>query len=321
MNLLVTGGTGFVGGALLARLAEEPDVNLAATVRRTDTRFAPNIRPVPVPAFDRTLDCEKQLRAIDAIVHLVARVHVMRESAADALGAFRRVNVDGTLALAKQAANAGVRRFVFVSSIKVNGESTAPGRPFAPDQSVAPVDPYGRSKWEAEEGLRDIARVTGMEIVVIRPPLVYGPGVGANFLAMMKWLHKGSLLPLGAVTQNRRSLVAVSNLVDLIAKCSRHTAAAGQTFLVSDAEDLSTADLLKRLGRALGTPPRLIAVPVPLLRMGATLVGRSDIADRLLGSLVVDISKTSELLGWHPPVGVDRELEATARHYLEGAHK
>jgi len=318
MNIFVTGGTGFVGRALLAKLAELPDNRLSATVRRPDAILGAGIAAVPVVDFDGSLDCESKLQSVDVVIHLAARVHVMRETSADALAAFRRVNVEGTLALAQQAARAGVRRFIFLSSIKVNGERTPSGRPFSADQPVAPLDDYARSKWGAEQGLKRIGAATGMEVVIIRPPLVYGPGVGANFLAMMKWLQKGVVLPFGAVTENRRSLVAVRNLVDLMATCTRHPRAAGETFLVSDGDDLSTAELLERLGRALGKPARLLAIPVPLLRLSARMLGRADLADRLLGSLVVDASHTRQVLDWQPPFHVDGEFAATARHFLNG---
>jgi len=241
----------------------------------------------------------------------------MNEDAGDPLAEFRRVNVDGTLRLARQAAEAGVRRFVFVSSIKVNGEHSQPGHPFTADEIPAPGDPYGVSKCEAEAGLRALSQETGMEVVIIRPPLVYGPGVKANFLAMMRWLQRGVPLPLGGVTANRRSLVFLDNLVDLIVTCIDHPAAANQTFLVSDDEDLSTAALLRRMAAALGRPARLVPVPAGLIVFGAKLIGRPGIAQRLCGSLQVDIGKTKAFLGWAPPISVDEGLRRTAEHWLE----
>jgi nucleoside-diphosphate-sugar epimerase len=242
----------------------------------------------------------------------------MRDDVANPLKEFRQVNVDGTLRLAREAAAAGVRRFVFISSIKVNGESTLPGRPFTADQTPAPSDPYGVSKWEAEQRLRELANETGMEVVTIRPVLVYGPDVKANFLNMMKWLHKGIPLPLGAI-HNKRSLVALDNLVDLIVTCIDHPKAANQTFLVSDDEDLSTTDLLYKMGRALGRPARLVPIPSWMLLRVGTMLGKRPIAQRLCGSLQVDIGKTRELLGWQPPVGVDNGLHQTAEHFLAQA--
>jgi nucleoside-diphosphate-sugar epimerase len=254
------------------------------------------------------------LQGIDVVVHTAARVHVMKDSSEDPLAEYRRVNVEGSLALARQAASAGVRRFIFLSSIKVNGEQTDPGHPFTVEDEPGPVDPYGRSKWETEQALHVLAQETGLEIVVIRPPLVYGPGVRANFLAMMCWLHRRVPLPLGAV-ENQRSLVARDNLVDLIATCIDHPAAANEVFLVSDGEDVSTAELLRRLGQAIGRPARLIPVPIPLLKGVASVLGKQAVADRLLGSLQVDIEKTRSRLDWAPPVCVDDGLRKTADHF------
>jgi nucleoside-diphosphate-sugar epimerase len=246
------------------------------------------------------------------VLHLAARVHVMNDTSADPLQAFREANTQATLRLGRQAAAMGVRRFVFVSSIKVNGEATRQGRPFTANDAAAPEDPYGMSKAEAEAGLRQIATETGMEIAIVRPPLVYGPGVKANFAALIHALRRGLPLPLGSVTNNRRSLVALDNLVDLLLTCIDHPAAANQTFLVSDGEDLSTTGLLQRLGLAMGRPARLIPVPPALLRLGATLIGKGDVAQRLLGNLQVDIAHTRHTLGWAPPVSVDEGLRRAA---------
>ena len=221
----------------------------------------------------------------------------------------------GTLNFARQAASAGVNRFVFLSSIKVNGEQTQFGQRYTPNDTPNPSDPYGISKCEAEEGLRRIAEETGMEVVIIRPPLVYGPGVKANFLSMMRWLSKGVPLPLGAI-RNQRSLVALDNLLDFIHTCLDHPAAANQTFLVSDGEDISTTDLLRRLAHALNVPARLLPVPQGLLEWGAKMLGRGDLSQRLCASLQVDISKARTLLGWQPPVTVDMALRRTAEHFL-----
>jgi nucleoside-diphosphate-sugar epimerase len=222
------------------------------------------------------------------------------------------VNVETTLQLASQAAACGVKRFIFISSIKVNGEQTEPGRPFRPDDTPAPQDPYGISKMEAEAGLREVAQETGMEVVIIRPPLVYGPGVKANFASMVKWLQRGVPLPLGAI-HNCRSLVALDNLVDLIITCIHHPAAANQTFLVSDGEDVSTTELLRRMGAALGRPARLLPVPQQMLEWGAALAGKRDMAQRLFSSLQVDMDKTRQLLGWAPPVSLEQGLLQVAQ--------
>lgn len=312
MTVLVTGATGFVGQALVGRLAADA-VPVRAAVRNPVQLAGAQV--VAVGDIGPRTDWRTALAGVDCVVHLAARVHVMREQAADPLAEFRKVNVDGTLALARQAAAAGVRRFIFISSIKVSGESTAPGRPFAADDVPAPVDPYGISKLEAERGLSALAAETRMEVVIIRPVLVYGPGVKANFRSMMAWLRRGMPLPLGAI-HNQRSLVALDNLVDMIVTCLDHPAAAGQVFLVSDGEDLSTTGLLRRMGVALGKPARLLPVPATWLGGAARLLGRGDVAQRLCGSLQVDIEKTRRLLGWTPPVTVDEALRKTARHFL-----
>lgn len=240
----------------------------------------------------------------------------MDEKANDPLTAFRMVNVEGTLNLARHAAAAGVKRFVFISSVKVNGEGTSVGHPYTADDVPAPADPYGISKYEAEQELLALTTVTGMEVVIIRPVLVYGPGVKANMLSMMRWLHREIPLPLGAI-DNRRSLVSIDNLVDLIVTCLDHPAAANQIFLASDGEDVSTTDLLRRMSACLGHPARLLPVPAGLLHCMAVLFGKSAVSQRLLGSLQVDIEKNRRLLGWSPPVTLNQALLSTARHFLE----
>ncbi|WP_429884717.1 UDP-glucose 4-epimerase family protein [Geoalkalibacter halelectricus] len=304
--ILLTGATGFVGSGLCSRLkAEGRDIRRA--VRRQssegDTQAVGDIGP--------DTSWGKALNGIDTVIHLAARAHIMNDGASDPLREFRRVNVDGTLNLARQAAASGTKRFIFLSTIKVNGEQTPPGLPFTENSRSAPEDPYGISKHEAEQGLVEIARETGMEIVIIRPPLVYGPGVKGNFASMMRWIAKGIPLPLGAI-HNQRSLIALDNLVDFIITCIDHPAA-NQTFLVADGEDLSTTDLLRRVGQAMGKPARLIPVPMGLLKAGAALLGKKAMAQRLYGNLQVDTSKAREVLGWVPPVSVDAGLKkATA---------
>lgn len=315
MKLLITGGTGFVGRGVLHRVVSDGQWEIRCALRRPDAELPRGVETVTVGDLSADTDWSRALAGVDAIVHAAARVHVMSEHAADPLAEFRRVNVAGTLALAREAARAGVRRFVFVSSIKVNGERTPAGRPFRADDVPAPIDPYGISKLEAERELRDLARATGMEVTIVRPVLVYGPGVKANFRSMMGWLRRGIPLPLGAV-HNARSLVALDNLVDLIVLCVSHPNAANQTFLVSDGEDLSTTALLERTAAALGVRARLLPVPAGLMSMAAHALGKRAVAQRLFGSLQVDITQTRERLGWSPPIGVDEGLARAAAAFL-----
>jgi nucleoside-diphosphate-sugar epimerase len=315
MRVLVTGATGFVGRAVASRLLLDSGVVVRAAARRPPADPAPSpVERALVEDLGPHTDWRAALDEVDAIVHTAARVHVMRDVSADPLAEFRRVNVDGTLALARQAAAAGVRRFVFISSIKVNGEATKPDRPYRARDVPAPMDPYGMSKLEAEQGLREIAASTTLQVSIIRPVLVYGPGVKGNFRSMLRWIRRGIPLPLGAV-DNRRSLVALENLVDLIATCLRHESAANRTFLVSDGEDLSTPELLRRAGEALGTRTRLVPVAPALLKGIARMVGRENVAARLCDSLQVDISETRAILGWQPPVPVRDALAATVAEF------
>ena len=316
--ILITGATGFVGGALARRLAADHAFGgVVAAVRRKAVAWPEVLRQVEVGDLLHISDWSMALKGVNAVVHCAARVHVMNDDATNALQAYREVNVSGTVNLARQAAMAGIRRFVFVSSIKVNGEFTEAGQPFTADDLPAPKDPYAVSKHEAEELLRLIATETGMEIVIIRPPLVYGPGVKANFESMIRLLARGLPLPLSGATQNRRSLVALDNLVDLIVTCLKHPAAANQTFLVSDGEDLSTAELFKRMGAAMGQPARLFYMPPALLKFVATVVNKSGIYDRLCGSLQLDITRTRQLLGWTPHVSIDEGLRRAAEGFSQ----
>jgi nucleoside-diphosphate-sugar epimerase len=301
-QILITGATGFVGSRLCQIAAEK-----GFSVRRA-LRWDNGHGGLVVGDIGPDTDWSGALKDIDVVVHLAARVHVMEDAAKDSLSEFRRTNVDGTLNLAKQAAKAGVKRLVFLSSIKVNGEATRPGQPFTNQDKPDPHDPYALSKHEAEEALRRVEKDTGLEVVIIRPPLVYGPGVKANFLRLIQAVQKGVFLPLGKVN-NKRSLVALDNLVDLILTCLKHPAAAGQTFLVSDGQDLSTPGLIRKIARAMGKKARLLPVPPYLLRLAGRIMGKSAEVERLSGSLQVDIGHTCETLGWKPVVSVDEQLK------------
>lgn len=305
--ILVTGANGFVGKRLVEAVVELGYMAKKAT--RND-----HADSITVGEIDGQTDWQLALNNVDIVVHTAARVHVMDELESEPLVEFRRVNVDGTLNLARQAAASGVKRFIFISSIKVNGEKTTVGHPFSADDVPSPSDPYGISKHEAEQGLRLLSQQTGMEIVIIRPPLIYGPGVKANFRSMMLWLSRGVPLPLGLI-RNQRSLVFIENLIDLIVLCSDHPAAANQTFLVSDGEDLSTTDLLRKMGFALHAPARLFPVPSAFIIFLARMLGKGDVARRLCESLQVDIFKTRSLLGWSPKLSVDEGLSKTAQGF------
>jgi len=254
-----------------------------------------------------TTDWSYALEEVSVVIHAAARVHVMRDTEISPITAFRTVNVEGTLHLAREAAASGVKRFLFISSAKVNGESTQPGCAFTETDAPNPQDPYGLSKHEAELGLYQIAQETGMEIVIVRSPLVYGPGVKANFAALMRAVKKGWPLPLGAI-HNQRSLVALDNLVDFIVTCTSHPKAANQTFLISDGQDLSTTELVRGMAEAAGLPARLLPVPVWALEWAGRLAGKGDAVQRLCGNLQIDSSKAKKLLSWVPKTSVQEGL-------------
>lgn len=313
MQLLITGGSGFIGKSLCEELRHEEHTVVAAV--RSANIHVDNVERIVTGSIDGLKDWSVVLRGVDVVVHLAARVHVMNDRAVDPLLEFRKVNVDGTLNLALQAEKAGVKRFIFISSIKVNGESTTLGNPFTEDDDANPQDAYGVSKLEAEQGLLRIAQETGMEVVIIRPPLVYGVGVKANFASMMRFVKRGIPLPLGAI-HNKRSFVYVGNLVSLIIRCVDHPAAADQIFLVSDGHDLSTTELLRECAVAMRCNVRLLPVPQGFIEYCAAILGKRDVAQRLCGNLQVDINKAQTLLGWTPPVSVADGLKATVLDFV-----
>ena len=309
MKVLVSGANGFVGRALCPHL-ESKGHTVVPLVRRPCGMAGEYIVGEELSWSHALKDCE-------SVIHLAGRAHVMKDGERDPLHAFRAANVDMTLALANQALEEGVRRFVFMSTVKVNGEVTAPGVSFKADDLPAPQDDYAISKWEAEQGLLEIAK-KGLEVVIIRPPLIYGPGAKGNFASLISWIKKGIPLPLGAI-HNQRSLVALDNVVSFAALCADIKAspnAKGEVFLVSDGEDISTTELLQRVAKAYGRLSLLLPVPVKLMHIGAGLLGKSSLADRLLGSLVIDDTKAREMLGWLPPVSMDEQLRKMANATL-----
>jgi len=313
-TILVTGATGFVGRVLSTRLlADRSKVRGTLLASEPHTSLIDGICPVIVSPLGPDTDWQTALQGVDIIIHLAARVHIMDDPADDPLTEFRNVNVAGTEHLAREAAKAGVRRLVFISSIKVNGEETE--KPYSSKSPPDPSDPYGISKWEAEQSLRKIEDETDLEVVVVRPTLVYGPGVKANFLKMLTTVQKGIPLPFASI-KNRRSLIYVGNLVDALALCAFHPAAAGKTYLVSDGDDVSTPELIRRTAAAFGVKAALFPFPPELLRLAGRITGKVSAVDRLLGSLAVDTSAIRRELGWKPPFTMEQGLAATAEWFL-----
>lgn len=310
--VVVTGANGFVGRAVVQRLIAD-GVTVRAAVRQSGAPFAKSVEVVLVDDLDSGDGWDAALHGADAVVHCAARVHRIADAAGDPLAAFRRINRDGTEALARRAAAAGVRRFVFISSIGVNGAETF-AAPFRADDAPAPHSPYAISKYEAEIALARIASESDLEVVVLRPPLVHGPGAPGNFATLLRAVDRGLPLPFGAI-RNRRSFVAIGNLVDVVTIALQHPAAPARAWLVSDGDDLSTPELVRRMAAALGRPARLVPVPERLLRLALQLAGRADLGQRLCASLVLDIDDTHRLLGWLPRVGVDAALVDAARHH------
>jgi len=344
MKILISGPNGFVGKKVCERLIG--DGLHVRGAQRNSTPLPDGCESAIVGNIDASTDWSLALTGIDAVVHLAARVHIMNETSAHPMAAFREVNVHGTRRLAVEAAKSGVKRFVFISSIKVNGEATLQSsdrrseygsptsevsseRPrtknqelstknlsaaFSERDQASPEDPYGQSKYEAELVLREIEAATGMEVVILRPPLLYGPGVKANFLKLIQWVDKGIPLPLGGV-KNKRSLLSLTNFADVISKCLTDPRAGGQTFTVCDGDDVSSGELVERIAKALGKSPRLLPVPEWLMKFAGKLTGKSEQVERLCSSLQVDSSHVRERLDWQPPVTMDDELSRVAEWY------
>ena len=308
MKILVTGATGFIGSALISHLKHIEGCTVVGMVR--------SIKDIPCNSTVDFISGEIgssntasiNLSNIDLIIHTAGRAHIMNDSLANPIEEFRRVNTSGTLELAKLAAGSGVKRFIFLSSIKVNGESTELGVPFSIYSMEDPCDAYGVSKYEAEIGLREVSYETGLEVTIIRPPLVYGPGVKGNFSTLIKVLKLRTPLPLASVKKNRRSMVGLDNLISMITVCAQHPKAANQTFLISDKTDLSTYDLLRMLGASIGKPAILFKCPVTILAFISKLLSIEAKVQRITGTLQVDISHTCTELGWEPPFSVAHGL-------------
>ena len=316
-NVLLTGASGFVGSRILSRL-EALALNVIPVYRlssHSQFKSTSTYKPFFLENFDSQTEWQNLLESIDIVIHCAARVHVMDDLDPDPMATYRAANVDGTLNLARQAALAGVKRFIFLSTVKVIGECTDFGRPYTSFDVTFPLDAYAISKAEAEAGLKLLSKDTGMEVVIIRPPLVYGPGVKGNFKSLMSWIASGLPLPFGKATMNRRSLVAVDNLVDLIIVCMMHSRAANQTFLVSDGDDLSTTELLIKIAHVMNRPAKLLNVPPSLLMFFAKIFGKSEMIQRLFGNLQVDITHTSKTLGWNPPISVEEGLRRAVQGF------
>lgn len=309
IRLCVTGANGFVGRALCRSAIKQGCIVRGAV--RTPSQLSAGVEATIIGAIDGATDWVRALDGVDVVIHCAARVHVMNDKAVDPMAEFLKTNVEGTANLAYQAVKAGVKRLVFVSSVKVNGEQSSEGKPFTEDDLPAPQDAYGISKWEAEQTLLKIAQETGLEVVIVRPPLIYGARVGGNFLSLLRGVSRGLPLPLGAVS-NGRSLLYVDNLADALILCATHPNASGQTYLVSDGQDVSTAELIRMIAKAMSCKSRLFYFPISLMRALALLMGRGDKVSRLLGSLQVSNAKIRKELGWVPRYSIEDGLKVTA---------
>ncbi|HIF9430788.1 TPA: UDP-glucose 4-epimerase family protein [Photobacterium damselae] len=313
MGILITGTSGFVGSFLLNRIKNKYEVSIIN--RKLDKNFEG--QQVVLSSFNGLSKNNDFFNKIDCIIHCAARVHIMNDFSSNPLDEYREVNTVGTLNLARQAVEAGVKRFIFISSIKVNGESTRIDKPFKFDDERLPEDFYGKSKSEAEEQLLQLAEETGLEVVIIRPTLVYGPGVRANFASLLNLVSKGLPLPFGCIKNNKRSLVSVDNLIDLIVTCIEHPKAVNQVFLVSDDNDVSTSEMVLNMAKALGKSQWLLPIPTACYRLVGKITGKEDVINRLLGSLQVDITHTKDTLGWIPPQTLEDGFKQTADAFLQ----
>ncbi len=306
MSLLITGYSGFVGEHLCRSLLDTHKLKLLG---RKETNLGKHFKH----NIDNNSDYSGALSKVSCLIHVAARVHVMKDKSSDPITEFRAVNTQGTLNLARQASDSGVKRFIFVSSIKVNGESTTGKSNFTASVEPAPEDAYGKSKAEAEQQLLELGKQTGMEVVIIRPPLVYGEGVKANFASLMHFVYKGFPLPFRAIKNNKRSLVSVYNLVDLIKVCIEHPKAADQVFLASDDHDLSTAEMVALMAKVQGKKNLALPVPVWCFKLAGKLLNKDDVIDRLTGSLQLDITHTKNTLDWAPPYSVEHGFKLAAK--------
>jgi len=318
-RIFITGANGFVGNALAHQLGSQ-GYRVTRFIHRPKSQSANEPgENVVIGDLEELIDWGQILESLDIVIHLAARVHIMKDTLIAPFSEFQKINTDATLNLARSAAQSGIKRFIYLSSIKVNGEQTTPGKPFSEVDPPAPEDAYAISKLEAEHGLHEIAQKHNLEVVIIRPPLIYGPGVKANFLSMMEWLNMGIPLPLGAI-DNKRSLLGLDNLLNFIVTCIEHPAAANEVFMIADGEDLSTTELLRRVGNALGKSVRLFSIPQKFSEIGLQIMGKRSLRQRLFGTLQINITKANELLGWNPPYSIEEGLRKVAQDFIRSKH-
>ena len=308
MRVFITGANGFIGKALCRRLIREKNIVFGSVRNGKVSQISPDVAAVEIGEINKNTKWCEALSEADFVVHTAARVHMLNDPSSEPLAVYREVNVQGTEHLARESARCGIKRFVFLSTVKVNGEES--WKPYTEADKPVPVDSYGISKMEAELTLRKIAAETGMAVVILRPTLVYGPGVKANFLKLLQTVDRRMPLPFAGV-KNQRSLIYVENLVDAIVACVRHPNAPGQTFLVSDGKDVSTPELIRMMSALLHKQPRLFSVPGLCLHIASRLTGKGPVMDRLIGSLTVDTTKITEELDWRPPFSLQEGLEET----------